>query len=127
MLVGVDDFTIPSTVTKMDENNYIYNIKHCRVSWTTPLEVTGLIDAGIYLDDATLHVPEGTKELYAAADSWKRFGTIVEDGGKSGIRSISNSDDLQSGVWYTLDGRQLQSKPTNKGVYIKKGCKIVIK
>ena len=127
MLVGVDDLTIPSTVTKMDENNYIYNIKHCRVSWTTPLEVTGLIDAGIYLDDATLHVPEGTKELYAAADSWKRFGTIVEDGGKSGIRSISNSDDLQSGVWYTLDGRQLQSKPTNKGVYIKKGCKIVIK
>lgn len=30
-------------------------------------------------------------------------------------------------AWYTLDGRMLQSKPTQKGVYIMNGKKIVIK
>ncbi len=29
--------------------------------------------------------------------------------------------------WYTLDGRRLQGKPTQKGLYINKGVKIVIK
>ena len=127
MYITVDDITIPSTVVKMSSNNYFIDLKHCRVSWTTPLEVASLVDDDIDLSDATLHVPEGTKDLYAAADSWKRFGKIVEDGGKSGIHSISKSDDSQLGIWYTLDGRQLQGKPNNKGIYINKGCKIVIK
>ena len=30
-------------------------------------------------------------------------------------------------AWYTLDGRKLQGKPTQKGVYINNGSKIVIK
>jgi len=31
------------------------------------------------------------------------------------------------GVWYSLDGRRLDAKPTKKGVYVKDGRKIVIK
>ena len=31
------------------------------------------------------------------------------------------------GVWYTLDGRRLQGKPTQKGLYIHGGPKVVIK
>lgn len=126
MNVTVDDLTIPSTVVNMDENNYFTNIKHCRVSWTTPLEVAGLIGAGVNLADATLHVPEGTKDLYAASDSWKRFGTIIEDGGKSGIQAVTTADTIAT-PWYTLDGRQLQSQPTRKGIYLHQGRKIVIK
>ena len=30
-------------------------------------------------------------------------------------------------AWYTLDGRKMQGKPTQKGVYIKNGHKVVIK
>ena len=32
-----------------------------------------------------------------------------------------------SGAWYTLDGRKLIGKPTQKGVYIVNGRKVVIK
>ena len=35
----------------------------------------------IYPAKLTLHVPQGAKELYAAAPGWKEFGKIVEDGG----------------------------------------------
>lgn len=34
---------------------------------------------------------------------------------------------LSSEVWYTLDGRKLKSRPTQKGIYIKKGKKVAIK
>ena len=126
MHITVDDITIPSTVVNMSADNYFLDLKHCRVSWTTPLEVAGLIGDNVKLDKATLHVPEGTKDLYAAADSWKRFGTIVEDGGKSGIQAVTTADTVAT-PWYTLDGRQLQSQPTRKGIYLHNGRKIVIK
>lgn len=33
---------------------------------------------GLNLSNATLYVPQGSKERYAAADVWKKFGTIKE-------------------------------------------------
>ncbi len=36
-------------------------------------------------------------------------------------------NDLNNGKWYTLDGRQIQSVPTQKGIYIVNGKKIIIK
>ena len=32
-----------------------------------------------------------------------------------------------SNAWYSLDGRRLQGTPTQKGVYIHRGRKIVVK
>ena len=40
--------------------------------------------------------------------------------------SLVNSEEVNS-VWYDLNGRRLQGKPSQKGVYIKNGKKIVIK
>ena len=34
---------------------------------------------------------------------------------------------MEDGVWYTLDGRQLNGKPTEKGVYIVSNKKVIIK
>jgi alpha-amylase len=31
------------------------------------------------------------------------------------------------GVWHTLDGRRIEGQPTQKGVYIVNGRKVVIK
>ena len=45
---------------------------------------------------------------------------IAKDGRESGS-SNSVTD------WYTLDGRKLQSKPTQKGIYVNNGKKVVIK
>lgn len=50
--------------------------------------------------------------------------TTVTVGSSSGIDVVLDENDT---VWYTLDGRKLDKKPTAKGVYINNGCKIVIK
>ena len=44
----------------------------------------------------------------------------------TGIRSIENGQ-LTIGNYYTLDGRKLNGKPTQKGVYVVNGRKVVIK
>ena len=48
-------------------------------------------------------------------------------GGETGIKTVYDVGSQMSDVWYTLDGRKLSDKPTQKGVYIYNGCKIVIK
>jgi hypothetical protein len=47
-----------------------------------------------------------------------------------GMISIHNSQFTihnEAEGWYSLDGRKLNGKPTQKGVYINKGIKVVIK
>ena len=47
--------------------------------------------------------------------------------GTTGIdASLVNSEEVNS-VWYDLNGRKLQGKPSQKGIYIKNGRKVVIK
>ena len=52
------------------------------------------------------------------------------DGNGEGTTSIDaslvNSEEVNS-VWYDLNGRRLQGKPSQKGIYIKNGKKIVVK
>lgn len=124
--INVSDITIPSTVTKMGEDNYLSNLKHCRVSWPTPLVGDKLFGRYSNFSEATLHVPEGTKALYAAAEGWKLFGTIVEDGGKSAIHTVSTTL-TDNGAWYTLTGYRLNTQPTKSGLYIHNGKKVMIK
>ena len=126
MYITVSDITIPSTVTKMGEDNYFSNLKHCRVSWPTPLVGGKLFGSYSNFSEATLHVPEGTKDLYAAAEGWKLFGTIVEDGGKSAIHTVSTTL-TDNGAWYTLTGYRLNTQPTKSGLYIHNGKKVIIK
>lgn len=76
------DITIPASVTTL-EGNYFMNLKHVRVSWPTPLSAPLLFDEGQFesgnnIDNATLHVPEGTKALYAAAEGWNKFKNIMD-------------------------------------------------
>lgn len=54
--------------------------------------------------------------------------SIGNGDGTTGINTALNDDgEDMSGNWYTLDGRKLQGKPTQKGVYISNGKKMVIK
>ena len=54
--------------------------------------------------------------------------SIVFDGELTGISHVTqdNHPALDDNNWYTLDGRKLQKKPVKKGIYIKKGHKVVI-
>ena len=46
----------------------------------------------------------------------------------NGIRSLENGQStMENGVWYTLDGRRLSSKPTQKGMYILNGRKVIVR
>jgi hypothetical protein len=36
-------------------------------------------------------------------------------------------NDNENGEWYDLNGRKLNGKPAQKGIYIKNGKKIVVK
>ena len=47
--------------------------------------------------------------------------------GTTGVdASLVNSEEVNS-VWYDLNGRRLQGKPAQKGIYIKNGKKVVVK
>ena len=46
----------------------------------------------------------------------------------TGILGVSaDSTDVKDGVWYSLDGVRLSGKPTQRGMYINKGKKILVK
>ena len=51
------------------------------------------------------------------------------DGETTGIISVHDSEFMVNGsdAWYTIDGRKLSGKPTQCGVYVSNGRKVVIK
>ena len=56
---------------------------------------------------------------------------IIFDGESDETTDIQKAQwsiaDGQSGIWYTLDGRKLDGKPSRAGVYIYNDKKVVIK
>ena len=54
-------------------------------------------------------------------------GFTMVFGNEKGIETMSDVRSQMSDVWYTLDGRKLDGKPSRAGVYINKGIKVVIK
>ena len=53
----------------------------------------------------------------------KQYG----NGETTGIESLIPSLSKGEGAWYDLNGQKLQQKPTQKGVYIRNGRKVIIK
>ena len=55
--------------------------------------------------------------------------TLKEGQGTTGIseKAIVNSDRFAPTQWFTLDGRKLNAQPTERGIYINAGRKVVIK
>ena len=49
------------------------------------------------------------------------------DGTTTGVKEVIEVKEVKDDSWYTLDGRRLNSKPTQKGIYINNGKKVVIK
>ena len=49
------------------------------------------------------------------------------DGVATGISLTSSPSPLTSGSWYTLDGRKLRGMPTQRGIYVSNGKRIIIK
>ena len=86
---------------------------------------------GVNCENATLHVPAGSIEDYRNNDNWKYFGSIValteNDPKPTGIENVSSQMSEVRGAFYDLNGRRLNGQPTQKGVYIRNGKKIIVK
>ena len=81
---------------------------------------------GAALDPNKAHL-EILQSSPAPARGFIGFG---EDGTTS-LREVKNeevkSEKFDAGAWYSLDGRRLNGQPTQKGVYVNSGRKVVIK
>ena len=62
------------------------------------------------------------------AAAWNAVGVYNKDETPTGIvDGRSKMDDVIPDAWYSLDGRKLDGKPTQNGMYIHGGRKVVIK
>ena len=80
-------------------------------------------------DLATANVPARKAFLAINEQSGARQFTMVFDDA-TGIHSMDNEQlimDNEAGAWYSLDGRRLSGKPTQKGLYIHNGTKVLVK
>ena len=81
---------------------------------------------GAALDPNKAHL-EILQSSPAPARGFIGFG---EDGTTS-LREVKNeevkSEKFDAGAWYSLDGRRLNGQPTQKGVYVNNGRKVVVK
>ena len=94
-----------------------------QVPWETPLTITEDVFSATAYAAATLKVPVGTEDAYAAATGWEKFTNVV-----TGIRTIENVENtVTNDAWYTVDGKRLQGEPATKGVYIHNNKKVVVK
>ena len=83
------------------------------------LNAAGTLPAGkVYLSKSAF---AGSRTFYARL--------FINWGETTGIENaqISDTNPKLSGTWYTLDGRRLTNKPVEKGLYLRKGEKIVIR
>ena len=76
------------------------------------------------------YIPEATyRRLTSGSSSGAKGVTFFFDNGETtGITTLdSSATDALPDHWYTLDGRRLNGKPTQKGVYIHQGRKEVVR
>jgi len=66
--------------------------------------------------------------LTTTGDYGEYFQWLDESGSTDIIAVESQMADWRTNDgWYTLDGRKLNARPTQKGIYINKGKKILVK
>ena len=102
-----------------------------------PFALTANNEQQLYLKSNMLWYPtaainvnafRGYFEL-ASPLSASKFELVFEEG-TTDFRPIGNTPSAKSwenDLWYSVDGRRLNAKPTTKGIYINNGRKVVIK
>ena len=88
----------------------------------------------IQANQAFLHLVQGASTGYAMINSeWAFFNhsahALDPADDPVGIKLIDNGQSTidNEGIWYSLDGRKLSGKPSQKGIYIRGGKKVLIK
>lgn len=106
---------------------YCMNMDTVRVHWMEPLEIDATVFEGLDLSALTLIVPDNTTALYASADVWKKFGTIVEEtvAGIDSPKDDAATLDAAKAPLYDLFGRPVDAN--QPGIYIQAGRKVLVR
>ena len=144
--VFLTDISIPSTIIAIGESAFAgcSNLKSITVNIDTPLDLTAESDVrdimktsggssifeGVDLETCILYVPDGSVELYKAADVWKEFKNIrpISSAGMNGVFANDGKPfDVYNmqGVKVRVNTRTLKGLPS--GIYIVNGKKINVK
>ena len=121
--------TIDNT-TPTDVNWDVITFKGLYNPYTIPGEDRTLLYMG---SDNNLYYPSTAIQInafraYFQLDENNNPSNIVlniDEGGTTGVASFETHGN--NGTWYSLDGRKFNKKPTQKGIYIYQGRKVVIK
>ena len=125
---------IPANVTEIKQYAFTgcASLSSVTVRATTPPEL-GLFAFSNNAADRKIYVPYEALDAYKSAQFWQDYANDIlpiSDIPGSGMAGIESMEDVRSqmeDVYYTIDGRKLDSKPTQRGVYIMNGKKFVVK
>ena len=117
MLVGVTEAT---TISATDGNmtNFLLSATNSSDACFRPISSTYNLKA----NKAYLQIPTSMVSSSAGANA---VGIEFEEGVTGIDNSLSDMD--TDAHWFTLDGRRLNGKPTQKGIYVVNGRKVVVK
>jgi len=97
------------------------------VWWTTTNELVATVDA----EGRVTAVSEGVARIVARSEEhpfcWKACTVTVKEKQPSGISQWHTSQKAMPDVYYDLQGRRLDGKPTQRGIYILQGKKVMVR
>ena len=133
MCPALTTIEIPASVTKIKQYAFAdcASLSSVTVRATTP----PTLEPYVFDNNAAgrkIYVPNEALDAYKSAQFWKDYANDIlpiSDIPGSGMAGIESMEDVRSqmeDVYYTIDGRKLDSKPTQRGIYIKNGTKVLL-
>lgn len=93
---------------------------------TAPASTTASLPTHIIFTNKKANSKSGAQTLNMAFKNGNYYGDNVTYGNATGI-SVIKANAQGGDSWYNISGSRLSSKPTQKGVYIHQGKKVVVK
>lgn len=116
-LKGLTKITEVET-TEGDKTNFILSQQNGVIAWYPLAAKYALKAHSAYLQLLTNDV--------FTNDGTRAISMEFEDGVTTGFIQIA-TDDVEDGDWYGIDGIKFNQKPTQRGVYINNGRKVIVK
>ena len=131
---GLTSIDIPASVTAIGMFAFMdcSNLSSVTVRATTPPKL-GWDVFDFNAAGRKIYVPYDALDDYKGAAEWCLYANDIlpineePSGGGTGIESMEDVRSQMEDVYYTIDGRKVDSKPTQRGVYIMNGKKFVVK